>query len=278
MTWNDFRQWVEGEKEAFDFEPAPARVPSAPKKHKVREKEKYIKITSVITALVLFAVMLSVIYAMPPFGSGEVTYNELAERYVEQGLYEVGGQNLVINMTLVYRGFDTLGEAMLLFAAVTCVIMLLEDTGENPMRLSPDAKDTTVLKTVVRAIFPFVLVFGVYILLNGHLSPSGGFYGGSVLGIGLILLDISLGEESVRRFFDRQRFRAVCVTALCFYCLVIAWFSLCGANGLDDHIGAGRPGSIFSGGLILPIDLAVGLVMACAAYAFFTYFYRGELK
>lgn len=277
MTWNDFRQWVEGEKEAFDFDPAPA-APRAPRKKKTaREKETGIRLVSIATAVVLLAVLLSVIYAMPPFGSGEVTYNELAERYVEQGVYEVGAQNLVLNMTLIYRGFDTLGEAVLLFSAVVCVIMLLSGTADKPECAVPEREDTA-LKTVVRGLFPFVFVFGVYILMTGHLSPSGGFYGGSVLGVGLILLDVSLGRETVRRFFDRRVFNGICAAALCFYCLAVTWMSVCGANGLDDHIGAGRPGSLFSGGLIMPIVLAVGFVVACAVYAFFTYFYRGELE
>ena len=87
MTWNDFRQWVEGEKEAFDFDPAPA-APRAPRKKKTaREKETDIRLVSIATAVVLLAVLLSVIYAMPPFGSGEVTFFDLAVCFLEMGVY-----------------------------------------------------------------------------------------------------------------------------------------------------------------------------------------------
>jgi len=277
MTWNNFRKWVEGEKEAFDFEPTPVPAPSHSEKTEIKRTGKLIKVISIITAAVLLTVMLSIVYTIPLFGSGDATDNELTERYIEQGMYEVGAQNLVVNMILVYRGFDTFGESTVLFTAATCVIMLLMGTSEKPKEVMPE-RNTTILKTVVRGMFPFVLIFGVYILLNGHLSPGGGFSGGSVLGAGIILLDISLGSETVRRFFSNTVFNVVRVGALCFYCAAITWLSVCGANGLDNHIGTGLPGHLFSAGLILPINLAVGCVVACTMYAFFTYFYRGELK
>ncbi len=280
MTWNNFKKWVEGEKEAFDFSVSPtsAPTPAAKKKKDFSLKsDRLITTVSVVTAAVLLLVMLSVVYTLPPFGSGNATDNELTERYVEQGMNEVGAQNLVANMILVYRGFDTFGESTVLFTAAVCVIMLLMGTAEKPKKILPE-QNTTILKTVVRGIFPFILIFGVYILLNGHLSPGGGFSGGSILGAGIILLDVSLGTETVQRFFSGKVFNAVRVGALCFYGAAITWLSVCGANGLDNRIGTGLPGHLFSAGLILPINLAVGCVVACTMYAFFTYFYRGELK
>lgn len=277
MTWINFKKWVEGEKEAFDFElpVRTARLPSE-KNHK-ESKGHLLRIIFIVTAAVLFTALLSVVYTMPAFGSGAATDNELTQRYVEQGMYEVGARNLVVNMILVYRGFDTFGESTVLFTAATCVIMLLmgTDTRHEDHEIE---KNTTIRNTAVRALFPFVLVFGVYILLNGHLSPGGGFSGGSILGAGMILLDVSLGVETVRKFFSGTVFNVIRVGALCFYCAAITWLSICGANGLDNHIGTGIPGNLFSAGLILPINLAVGCVVASTMYTFYTFFYRGELK
>lgn len=278
MTWNNFRKWVEGEREAFDFEPTcPVAANTHVEKIKKERNGKFIKIISVVTAAVLLVVMLSVVYTIPLFGSGDATDNELTERYIEQGMYEIGAQNLVANMILVYRGFDTFGESTVLFTAATCVIMLLMGTAEQPKELIPE-KNTTILRTVVRGMFPFVLVFGVYILLNGHLSPGGGFSGGAVLGAGLIMLDVSLGQKTINRFFNHSVYNFIKVTALCVYGVIITYLSVCGANGIDNGISVGIAGNIFSAGVILPINLMVGFEVACTMYAFFTYFYRGELK
>lgn len=49
-------------------------------------------------------------------------------------------------------------------------------------------KPYTLLKIVSRILFPFIIVFGLYIIMNGHLSPGGGFQGGVVLATGYILV------------------------------------------------------------------------------------------
>lgn len=46
----------------------------------------------------------------------------------------------------------------------------------------------TLLRIISRFLLPFVLMFGVFIVLNGDLSPGGGFQGGVVLASSFILL------------------------------------------------------------------------------------------
>lgn len=292
MSLKNFVSWVEGEREAFDFDLSSPKKQSDGKFDLRKflslgissgETDFAIRFVSVIAAVVLLGVLLSVVYTLPMYGTGVTTDNELSQRYIEQGMSEVGAQNLVANIILVYRGFDTLGESTVLFTAATCVIMLLMLGGhgahsETVVIPAAPEKNTEILRTVVRGMFPFVLVFGVYILLNGHLSPGGGFSGGSVLGAGLILLDISLGSETLGKFFNHTVYLIIKVGALVIYGFIILYLVLCGANGIDNGISLGIAGNILSAGVILPINLMVGFEVACTMYAFFTYFYRGELK
>lgn len=46
----------------------------------------------------------------------------------------------------------------------------------------------TLLRIISRFLLPFVMLFGVYIVLNGDLSPGGGFQGGVVLASSFMLL------------------------------------------------------------------------------------------
>ena len=125
------------------------------------------------------------------------------QRYVEKGIEEVGATNLISNIILVYRGFDTFGESCVLVLAATCVMILLRKDEKNTTAydLAERAEDaeieseenTTVLRSVVRLLMPVILLFGVYVLLNGHLSPGGGFSGGAILGAGLILFENAFG-------------------------------------------------------------------------------------
>ena len=124
---------------------------------------------------------------------------------------------------------------------------------------------------------PVLLLYGAYILCNGHLSPGGGFAGGSLIGGAMILCENAYGVNKVRTFFGHTVYHAVKVGALVFYAALIMYTIFVGSNGLENIFPKGTPGSLLSAGIILPINIAVGLEVACTMYAFYTYFVRGEL-
>ena len=83
------------------------------------------RVCSVLLALSLIALLLWGVMGLPSFGSTESpVHNEVSRRYLESGLAEGGATNLVANMILDYRAFDTLGESHVLFVAA-CAVMLL---------------------------------------------------------------------------------------------------------------------------------------------------------
>lgn len=52
-----------------------------------------------------------------------------------------------------------------------------------------------ISKVVFRYVLLFIQVYAFYVLLHGHLSPGGGFAGGIVLGLGLVLYALIFGIE-----------------------------------------------------------------------------------
>ncbi|MCK5763657.1 MAG: sodium:proton antiporter, partial [Clostridiales bacterium] len=46
---------------------------------------------------------------------------------------------------------------------------------------------TSIVKNVVKVILPLIQIFGAYVIIFGHVSPGGGFGGGSIVGSSLIL-------------------------------------------------------------------------------------------
>ena len=243
---------------------------------------------AILCCLVFTLVMLATVAYLPRFGgAGNATVNETSERYIEKGVEEVGATNLVTNIILVYRGFDTYGESCVLFLGATAVIMLLavdekNTSKEDQERLRrSDALDKAnrnqILGHITTILMPIILLYGLYILCNGHLSPGGGFAGGSILGGALILCETAFGVGKVRSFFSHKIYHIVKVGALILYAVLICYTIYVGANGLPNIIPLGKPGSILSAGIILPINVAVGLEVACTMYAFYTYFGRGDL-
>ena len=138
-------------------------------------------------------------------------------------------------------------------------------------------EQSMVLKTVIRRIIPFVMIFGIYVIFNGHLSPGGGFSGGTILGAGLVLCSVAYGKEKVRTFFTFQTFKVLCAIALYFYTLIKAWAFIMGATGGTTGIPLGTPGNILSAGLILPLNISIGIVVACTIYCFYALFSEGEV-
>jgi len=60
------------------------------------------------------------------------------------------------------------------------------------MKSNEDNPITTLISSIVA---PFILLFGMYIIVHGHYSPGGGFQGGTMLAASVILLRLVLGSE-----------------------------------------------------------------------------------
>jgi multicomponent Na+:H+ antiporter subunit A len=142
--------------------------------------------------------------------------------YPEQAK-EFGGGHNIVNVTLVdIRAWDTLGEISVLLVAATGVaslIFLRQRTGaiaraardrlaagrsegrRAPRRrwliasalLAPERR-SVILEVVTRVLFHPILVFSLYLLFSGHNAPGGGFSGGLVAGLAMVLRYLAGGR------------------------------------------------------------------------------------
>ncbi len=134
-----------------------------------------------------------------------------------QEAYDFGGGKNIVNVTLVdIRAWDTLGEISLLVVAATGVASLvflrsrtggvdratrteLSEGGSRPSWLAASAtldpaRRSVVLEVITRILFHTILVFSVYLLFSGHNEPGGGFAGGLVAGLALVLRYLAGGR------------------------------------------------------------------------------------
>ena len=126
-----------------------------------------------------------------------------------------------------------------------------------------------------RVLVPAIVIFGIYVVLNGHLSPGGGFSGGAIIGTGLILYLTAFGFANTERFMTEKVARLLSVAALTFYCFAKSYSFYTGANHLPSVISTGTPGAILSAGLIVYLNICVGIVVACTMYSFYVLFRKG---
>lgn len=241
---------------------------------------RFYKVAAVVFCLALISVLLVTVSYLPPVGDpGNPAHNEVVEKYIEDGMQDTGAVNIVAGMILDYRAFDTFGESNVLFIATVVVMLLMRDDKRKPGVDSADMRYEqrfdTIFQQVTFILFPLIMIFGIYVVVNGHLSPGGGFSGGAIMGAGLILYLNAFGIEKMGRFFTANTHKYVCFAALSFYCLAKSYSFFTGANHLHSIISAGVPGRIISAGLILPLNICVGLVVACTMYSFYTLFRKG---
>ena len=234
---------------------------------------------AVFLCIVLFASLLTVVIHLPAFGDAEApTNNEVIRRYVEQGLEETGAVNIVAGVILDYRAFDTLGESHVLFTAATAVFILLLSASSSESKTDPQPlRQDNTLRVTAKILVPLIIMFGIYVILNGHLGPGGGFSGGAVIGGGLILYAAAFGFDQLEKLINLRRYRIIVLCSLLFYSCSKCYSFFCGANGYETIFTAGTPGKIFSAGLILPLNIAVGIVVACTMYGFYAVFKRGRI-
>ncbi len=297
--WNKLRDWlrqwdagqISFTDSSFDLPHAEKPVPpenrdwehvpvKAVEQREVRAFQHIYPVLAAILCTVIIGFLLGAVVELPSFGRDSApTNNQVIRRYLEHGLEETGAVNVVAGMILDYRAFDTLGESHVLFTAAAAVLILLLSAKEKPepRALANITQADPILRATARVIVPAAMLYGIYIIFNGHLGPGGGFSGGAVIGGALILYAVAFGFENLERVLNLRVYRAVVAAALCFYSTAKCYSFYCGANHLETIFKTGTPGAIFSAGLILPLNIAVGLVVACTMYGFYSLFQRGRI-
>jgi multicomponent Na+:H+ antiporter subunit B len=165
-----------------------------------------------------------------------------------------GVANIVTTVVVYFRGFDTLGEIAVLFIASLGVGLMLQ-----PKKHQEDMKieSNFMLQIASKYLFPIILLFGIYIMVYGHLSPGGGFQGGVVIASGVLLLLISHKE------FEVPHSVIVALETLAGISYVL--IGLLGLIVLDTFLGNFIPhdvsqmGMLISGGIIPLIYIIVGI-------------------
>ncbi len=178
--------------------------------------------------------------------------------YVDRSIEELNSPNVVTAVVVTYRGIDTLGEVSVLFLAAAAISLLLRSTGKK--NGDGDKKEkrpaSEILTTGTDILVPVIMLFGINIFLNGHLSPGGGFQGGAVVASAVLLLFLAYPG-----FRLRHGVLAALESLSGTVYVVIAVLGLIVASGFLDSrlLPLGETGRIISAGTIPLIYTVIGL-------------------
>jgi multicomponent Na+:H+ antiporter subunit B len=195
-------------------------------------------------------------------------------------VYERHATDAVNAINYDYRGFDTLGEENILFAAVMGVSMLLRREPSVKTRTIGKVSDEFKMSVTVRAVaLPAILltmVFGFYIGLHGQLTPGGGFQGGVILATVPLLIYIAENTKAFRRITSHMAVEILDALGAGSYALIGLSPLLFGLPLLTNILPLGTTGDVFSAGTIALISACVG-VEVTAAFLLVAYTYLEEI-
>lgn len=164
-----------------------------------------------------------------------------------------GVANAVTTVVVFFRGFDTLGEIAVLFIASLGIGLMLHSNTHCNIK----AESNFMLQTASKLLFPIILLFGIYVMVYGHLSPGGGFQGGVIIASAILLLLISDKSFEIPH--------SIIITLETFAGVSYVLIGLIGLLVLDTFLGNFLPhdisqmGLLLSGGIIPLIYIIVGI-------------------
>ncbi|MBE0700198.1 MAG: MnhB domain-containing protein [Acholeplasmataceae bacterium] len=130
----------------------------------------------------------------------------------------------------------------------------------------------TIVKSITRIIVPFIQVYGIFIILHGHVSPGGGFSGGALIGTSLILYTLVFGlKEGKRKFSHRISEIAESGGIMIFIAVGLVGMVLGGRFLMNMEAGfpLGEPGKLLSAGMIPLLMIGVGIKVASTMVTLF---------
>jgi len=130
-----------------------------------------------------------------------------------------------------------------------------------------------MVKTVVRWLKGPILLFGIYMVLYGHITPGGGFGGGVVIACAFILITLVTGERAGLHIFSKAVASRLDSVGLLIF-LVLGWLGTWWAGGyfFDNFVVTSEAAqfTLLSGGIMPMANLALGLKVASALFLVFT--------
>ena len=208
----------------------------------------------------LFLIAAFVFYLVSIIGKVEIKdsltpSHPVGTRIISNFQAQTGSANAVTSVVVLYRGFDTLGEVTVLFLAALGVSLLF-GAGRKQEKQIQD--ENFILKTSSGLLFPFIFVFGTYIILHGHLSPGGGFPGGVVIATAFFVVLLT----SEIKYHETGFAVLEGLAGLTFIGLGLVGLFGTQQSFLANFLNTGTVGKLFSAGVIPFIYAVIGIKVA----------------
>jgi multicomponent Na+:H+ antiporter subunit B len=236
------------------------------------------KVFPLVVSLVTGAVLMYATQDMPHFAdpNAYIHQSATANHYINNSYGDSHIPNIVTTVLASYRGYDTLGETVVVFTAAVAVMMLLG----RPKREQEDAlkhKLEPILQVGSKMLIPYILLFALYVQFHGDFGPGGGFQAGVMFAAAYILHSLVNSIKDTEKAAPREIIEKLIPIGVLLYAAVGVWCLFKGGlfleyNALDpEHPAHGQHLGI------LLVELGVGItVFSAMLIIFYNFALRGR--
>jgi multicomponent Na+:H+ antiporter subunit B len=130
---------------------------------------------------------------------------------------------------------------------------------------------TIIVQKVTQIMCGIIFLYGIYIIMHGHLTPGGGFAGGTIIAGSFILLVIAFGSETLSLKKEESGSSLLESTAILVFLAIASAGLLMGGIGVFfvNFLPKGTIGTLISAGTIPLFNIAVGIEVAAALLTVF---------
>jgi multicomponent Na+:H+ antiporter subunit B len=195
---------------------------------------------------------------LPRFGDYPGPYGDLIAKLAPKERHMA---NTVTAVVFDYRGFDTMGEELLLFAAASAVALLLRERREHQVTDVVDGVSSPAVRGVGALAAVALLVLGLNVVAHGFITPGGGFQGGVVLAAAFAVIFLAVEYRAYRRLASTslaeplESFGAGAYVGLGLIALAS------GLAFLQNFMELGVVGRLSSGGSAILVNWSAGLAV-----------------
>ncbi len=215
-------------------------------------KKAIVLLLMIILGVYLLDIFTYIGFALPHFDSG------VKDAYLIGSKETLKVSNVVTSIVVNFRGFDTLGEVTVLFLASMALGSILYKKRHSVGERSVLFPSTRIVMSGAKLLFPAIVLLGAYVFIHGHLSPGGGFQGGTIIATGFLLMLLTYRNYSV----SHTRLAYVeSLAGLTFIGLGLAGYFM-HDSFLANVLPVGNLNDLLSGGIIGIIYVAVGFKVA----------------
>lgn len=125
---------------------------------------------------------------------------------------------------------------------------------------------TLIVKTITRVIIWMIMVYGIYLILHGHLTPGGGFGGGVVIALAFLSIMLAYGRDYTAKWLNMRLLHDLEASSVLLF-LVIGIIGI-GVGGafLVNFFGHGTLFHLLSAGTIPILNILIGIKVGVSLF------------